>query len=295
MPFQCCLNGCDNSFKTQQLLTKHQTNDQKIGCQPKATCSTKKSFPCTYEKCSRSFKSYSGLKCHESIAHKKKDSNYFRCDFDGCPFYSQDPNTHKQHMSEHLGRYSCNFKGCHHISVSSRDLRVHKQRIHSNKKPFKCQQKDCDKSYKIFSALREHMKSHPNSYETVFVCEHSNCGKVFRVKDALKKHQINYHSGKSAQKYMCDHNGCGRLFISRSTLEEHKKLHLGLVFQCNWKDCSRLFSSKRYLERHIVKHKGIYRCNWSGCQFNGCSVYALKLHKAIHFTQKTIQVSNQWM
>ena len=295
MPFQCCLNECDNSFKTQILLRKHQTNDHNIGCQPKANCSINGSFHCSFDNCTRSFTTYIGFTVHEAMVHLKNDSGVYRCDFEGCSQTFKTRQTYIRHRARHTGEYSCDVEGCDHITVSSRDLKVHKQRIHSNERPFKCPQKDCDKNFKTFNDMRTHFKTHPNIDETVFVCEHSNCGKVFWQMNALEKHQATYHS-KNSQKYMCDHNGCGKQFKHNFLLKRHKSGHLESingVFNCSYKDCGRSFDSVIGVKSHesrvhqnasIGSHNSnaVFRCEWKDCSRLFSSKNNLNRHLVIH-------------
>ena len=90
-----------------------------------------------------------------------------------------------------------------HLSLSSFSSKA----LHSDEKPFKCDVKDCDKSYRRKANLFEHkirihnrLKSHK--------CFHNNCDQSFVTSTKLKQHIQCRHSNDTPLN--CEINGCDK-------------------------------------------------------------------------------------
>ena len=278
--FRCNFKDCSSVFTSSRYLCKHQ-----------AIHSGK--YTCDVDGCQ--FKTYSNyhLKQHQIFKHS---NNKVQCDFEGCALTFQHQDTFKRHRARHFGQYSCKVEGCQYMSGDSYHLKRH-QIIHSNEKPFKCSQKDCDKTYKTLLHMRTHLKTHQNIEKSEFLCQHSNCGKVFLHKHTLDKHQVLYHSSNCEQTYMCDHNGCGQQFKNKKHMKRHQNIHSQSTegpFNCSYKECGRSFDSKNGLRCHESRvhlndgsfvsnnSSAVFRCQWKDCSKLFFSKDNLRGHLAIH-------------
>lgn len=98
---------------------------------------------------------------------------------------------------------------------------------------FRCDK--CDRCFKLFYHLKQHMKTHTSSSEKPFVCKH--CGKTYAREGALKQHVNTCHydaeelSKKLKKKvHMCVY--CSKEFDHFGHFKEHLRKHTG-------KECSR--------------------------------------------------------
>ncbi|XP_054176824.1 zinc finger and SCAN domain-containing protein 5B isoform X1 [Homo sapiens] len=116
--------------------------------------------------------------------------------------------------------------------------------------PFACDV--CNKSFKYFSQLSIHRRSHTG--DRPFQCD--LCRKRFLQPSDLRVHQ-RVHTGE--RPYMCD--VCQKRFAHESTLQGHKRIHTGeRPFKCKY--CSKVFSHKGNLNVHQRTHSGEkpYKC-----------------------------------
>jgi len=106
--------------------------------------------------------------------------------------------------------FVCRINGCNKRFTRSDHLIRHKLVIHSNERPFKCE--DCGKAFKANDYLKRHKLIHSND------------------------HKYNIHLNK--RRFICDYIGCQKRFKQKSTLIRHKLIHSNVKpFKCDVKDC----------------------------------------------------------
>ncbi|XP_026313343.1 zinc finger and SCAN domain-containing protein 5B isoform X1 [Piliocolobus tephrosceles] len=130
----------------------------------------------------------------------------------------------------------------------------------------------CNKSFKYFSQLSIHRRSHTG--ERPFQCD--LCRKRFLQLSDLRVHQ-RIHTGE--RPYSCD--VCQKQFAHESTLQGHKRIHTGeKPFKC--KCCSKVFSHKGNLNVHQRTHSGEkpYKC--PKCQKTFRQLGTFKRHLKTH-------------
>nr|XP_024093611.2 zinc finger and SCAN domain-containing protein 5B isoform X2 [Pongo abelii] len=137
--------------------------------------------------------------------------------------------------------------------------------------PFACDV--CNKSFKYFSQLSIHRRSHTG--ERPFQCD--LCRKCFLQPSDLRVHQ-RVHTGE--RPYMCD--VCQKRFAHESTLQGHKRIHTGeRPFKCKY--CSKVFSHKGNLNVHQRTHSGEkpYKCTMCQKAFRQLGTFRrhLKTHQ----------------
>ncbi|XP_058246603.1 zinc finger protein 131 isoform X2 [Hemibagrus wyckioides] len=145
---------------------------------------------------------------------------------------------------------------------------------------FRCDK--CDRCFKLFYHLKQHMKTHTSSLEKPFVCKH--CGKTYAREGALKQHVNTCHydaeelSKKLKKKvHMCVY--CSKEFDHFGHFKEHLRKHTGeKPFECP--DCHERFARNSTL-----------KCHMSACQ-NGAG--AKKGRKKLYECQVCDEVFNSW-
>lgn len=98
---------------------------------------------------------------------------------------------------------------------------------------FRCDK--CERCFKLFYHLKQHMKTHTASSEKPFVCKH--CGKTYAREGALKQHVNTCHydaeelSKKLKKKvHMCVY--CSKEFDHFGHFKEHLRKHTGTSTTC---------------------------------------------------------------
>ncbi|MCJ8735482.1 hypothetical protein PDJAM_G00247690 [Pangasius djambal] len=169
---------------------------------------------------------------------------------------------------------------------------------------FRCDK--CDRCFKLFYHLKQHMKTHTASSEKPFVCKH--CGKTYAREGALKQHVSTCHydaeelSKKLKKKvHMCVY--CSKEFDHFGHFKEHLRKHTGeKPFECP--DCHERFARNSTLKCHMSAcqngagakkgRKKLYECQVCGEVFNSWDQF--KDHLVIHTGDKPnhCTLCDQW-
>ncbi|CAL9708041.1 unnamed protein product [Knipowitschia caucasica] len=147
---------------------------------------------------------------------------------------------------------------------------------------FRCSK--CNRSFKLYYHLKQHMKAHVGSLEKPHVCGH--CGKAYTREGALKQHVNTFHFeeeelplNQKVQKkvHVCDY--CQKVFDHFGHFKEHLRKHTGeKPYECP--DCHERFARNSTL-----------KCHMTACQ-NGAG--AKKGRKKIYECQVCDSVFNIW-
>ncbi|XP_074525394.1 zinc finger protein 131 isoform X2 [Halichoeres trimaculatus] len=147
---------------------------------------------------------------------------------------------------------------------------------------FRCNK--CDRSFKLYYHLKQHMKTHFGSLEKPHVCNH--CGKAYTREGALKQHISTFHfdaeelsrSQKPQKKvHVCEY--CKKHFDHFGHFKEHLRKHTGeKPYECP--DCHERFARNSTL-----------KCHMAACQ-NGAG--AKKGRKKLYECQVCSSVFNSW-
>ncbi|XP_076005631.1 zinc finger protein 131 isoform X1 [Genypterus blacodes] len=147
---------------------------------------------------------------------------------------------------------------------------------------FRCNK--CDRSFKLYYHLKQHMKTHLGSLDKPFVCSH--CGKGYTREGALKQHVSSFHfdaeelsRNQRPQKkvHVCEY--CDKNFDHFGHFKEHLRKHTGeKPYECP--DCRERFARNSTL-----------KCHMAACQ-NG--VGAKKGRKKLYECQVCSSVFNSW-
>ncbi|XP_068460954.1 zinc finger protein 131 [Clinocottus analis] len=147
---------------------------------------------------------------------------------------------------------------------------------------FRCNK--CDRSFKLYYHLKQHLKTHLGSLEKPHVCNH--CGKAYTREGALKQHIGTFHfdaeelsQNQKPQKrvHVCEY--CKKHFDHFGHFKEHLRKHTGeKPYECP--DCHERFARNSTL-----------KCHMAACQ-NGAG--AKKGRKKLYECQVCSSVFNSW-
>ncbi|MBN3307894.1 ZN131 protein, partial [Amia calva] len=157
---------------------------------------------------------------------------------------------------------------------------------------FRCDK--CDRSFKLFYHLKQHMKVHSDK---PFVCPH--CNKTYTRESALKQHlncnhfEVEQSRRQRPQKkvHVCEY--CDKQFDHFGHFKEHLRKHTGeKPFECP--DCHERFARNSTLKCHMAAcqngigakkgRKKLYECQVCSSVFNSWEQF--KDHLVIHTGEK---------
>ncbi|KAM7416027.1 hypothetical protein PAMA_018208 [Pampus argenteus] len=147
---------------------------------------------------------------------------------------------------------------------------------------FRCNK--CDRSFKLYYHLKQHLKTHLGMLEKPHVCNH--CGRAYTREGALKQHISSFHfdaeelsQNQKPQKkvHVCEY--CKKHFDHFGHFKEHLRKHTGeKPYECP--DCHERFARNSTL-----------KCHMAACQ-NGAG--AKKGRKKLYECQVCSSVFNSW-
>uniref|UniRef100_A0A8C8TX53 Zinc finger E-box-binding homeobox 1 n=2 Tax=Peromyscus maniculatus bairdii TaxID=230844 RepID=A0A8C8TX53_PERMB len=119
----------------------------------------------------------------------------------------------------------------------------------------------CDRGYKRFTSLKEHIKYRHEKNEDNFSC--SLCSYTFAYRTQLERHMTSHKSGRE-QRHVTQSGGnrkfkcteCGKAFKYKHHLKEHLRIHSGeKPYECP--NCKKRFSHSGSYSSHISSKKCI--------------------------------------
>ena len=160
--------------------------------------------------------------------------------------------------------FPCSF--CTKIFRLKKELICHKEKMHSDEKPFMCLYcNDSTKaSFKRNSSLQKHLiTKHETDQNESFRCD--KCPKRFIKKVYLTNHKTRFHN--ITKPFLC-HN-CGESFMGTSSLKVHMKTYCPILTQTpsyspsnkekntySCQHCPKMFNRKDKLDFHTAIHTG---------------------------------------
>ncbi|KAG7195198.1 uncharacterized protein KQ657_003723 [Scheffersomyces spartinae] len=146
------------------------------------------------------------------------------------------------------------------------------KRSHTNERPFKCPEGDCEASFLRNSHLKAHMVSHKEGDTKPFHC--SVCGKGVNSRQHLKRHEITH-----TQSFACTYPECTETFYKHQSLRHHIMSVHENTLVCH--QCDKSFSRPYRLAQHNLKYHGevpTYQCDHQGCFKSFKNWSALRFH-----------------
>lgn len=141
----------------------------------------------------------------------------------------------------------------------------------------------CDRSFKLYYHLKQHLKTHLSSLEKPHVCNH--CGKAYTREGALKQHINTFHFDTEE--------------LSQNQKQQQKKVHV-----CEY--CKKHFGHFGHFKEHLRKHTGekinyvrlltwlfllILLFSWWMWLFVPCKV---KNHMSVQIAMKNLRGTVPW-
>ncbi|XP_054153965.1 putative zinc finger protein 840 [Oppia nitens] len=117
------------------------------------------------------------------------------------------------------------------------------QRNDSTNRQFKCNYKNCDKSFRSKKSLSQHKKN-VHSIRRPYNCNYKDCYKSFKERQLLCRHQKEFHS--TDRPFICNYKDCNKSFKFNQDMSQHKKMFHSIrrPFVCNNKDSDKSFKNK---------------------------------------------------
>ncbi|CAG2177209.1 unnamed protein product [Oppiella nova] len=237
-PYKC--DECLEEFTTSSHLTNHQmkhnpTMDSLI------TCSI----------CGTAFKTKKSFQKHQMI-HKTDRKRSHLCDVCGIGFYDKESlksHTFRIHLPKNVRKFKCDFSGCRYSCLYQHQMVEH-QKVHSDDKPWVCDQ--CDYTAKSKWTFKKHYRKHTK--EKPFQCPH--CEYASSLSSNLRRH-VRIHTGSKPFKcpycnYRCNNHENLRKHVLNT--RKHKGLYLYNCMHCVF--ATNVFSDLRQHMEQI--HKDIY-------------------------------------
>ncbi|KAI3378878.1 hypothetical protein SNEBB_002155 [Seison nebaliae] len=137
---------------------------------------------------------------------------------------------------------------------------------------FKCEYEECDRTYKMKSYLREHIKSF-HKLTNSFKC--SFCSKTFSRNIRRLRHEV-VHTNE--RPYSCEE--CQMTFTTLYRLNVHKRIHTNNLYDCN--DCEKKFTTKYDLRKHQRIHSNEKPFHCDVCLKSFRLAHHLTTHKLTH-------------
>ena len=138
----------------------------------------------------------------------------FKCEVKGCEKVCHTSRGLLFHSNTHSDKYLCAINDCQYRAGTESDLNRHKQKIHSNEKPYKCEVKGCEKVCYTPRGILYHKIQHSGK----FLCGINGCTYRAGNKTDQIKHQKTVHS--EDRLLLC--SICNKKFYKRHDLKQHQ-------------------------------------------------------------------------
>ena len=171
--------------------------------------------------------SSSGQRSYEHREHEPgetEDTGRYVCGWDECNM--EFPNL--SYLVAHLDRghtatmvtYRCLWKDCQRERkpFDARYKLITHLRCHTGEKPYKCDVKDCNRSFSRLENLKLHVRTHTG--EKPYACHYENCSKRFNNTSDRAKHMKTHITRKP---YACKIPGCTKSYTDPSSMRKHVK------------------------------------------------------------------------
>ena len=189
---------------------------------------------------------------------------------------SEDLKTKKKRMNKNLNSndhkfqplmkkpFRCENQDCGKSFVLKTGLIIHIRTVHNQERPYICEEKGCAKKFGHKYVLRLHIRT-VHYKERPYFCVEEGCAKDFGHKYVLRLHMRTVHKGEKP--YPCKRAGCEKMFGTKCNLGFHvRTVHEGeRPFSCETLGCAKKFGLKSGLDYHkrsLHERTGMKACLW---------------------------------
>ncbi|CAL4108790.1 unnamed protein product [Meganyctiphanes norvegica] len=194
--------------------------------------------------------------------------------------------TNKWRLKDHMAIHSdekpftcdqCDFKTKHKLS-----LKMHTENKHDGKKSQECTL--CEFKCTTKPQMLKHMTEH--LHEQTFACIEPDCDFETKNVDEITEH-IDTHDAlqKSVMCPKCEFTGYTKEHI-KAHMRTHKKKK---AYKCTYPDCDYRGAKKEYLKLHLMRHAGEKPHQCQHCEYRCVSKSKLLTHLTIHSDNKPHQ------
>ncbi|CAG2115933.1 unnamed protein product, partial [Medioppia subpectinata] len=334
MEYMCPHEDCDHRYGSKHQLDRHLVAHQ-----------TERPFACDFEGCTKSYRNTRSLWRHrldhmnaptdgsidpiyETEQYKRlkklgqlrrKTSETFRCDREGCEYQTNVYRNLWQHRKKHnnaateanraLNRdlknrcydsatntYICDHTGCQRVYKLFVRLKNHVIRSHIVEKVV-CDYDDCGEVFKSRHLMRNHYRE--THTDPQLPCPHPDCDRMCRTPSTLKRHLLKHQTDRP---FACNFEGCHKTYTSNDGLKNHQLIHSNeRTIKCTVDGCTQLFLTKHIMNRHRIavhnfkpydtkKHTFMSKikptlmimCEWPGCEYTTPYKFRMQTHQNIH-------------
>ena len=204
-----------------------------------------------------------------------------KCFWPKCRYSCNRHSELNQHILVHSNKKNIICDECNKQFHHNSRLLKHKRYVHSNDRPFVCNQINCNKRFKTKAHLIQHNLTH--SSVKSFGC--NKCDKRFKTFSDLNIHKKFVHT--NIQPFVCPQSDCNKRFKRRYNLNQHKRIHCSeKPFECE--ECNKKFKSQSYLMSHKLIHSNVkqFICDVNDCikrfkQRSGLYDHKIRFHSGI--------------
>ena len=206
--------------------------------------------------------------------------------------YTQRTTFTQKELKQRLKKYQklmkmnviCDEIGCGKVFKSDRNLRKHKNTVHSNLRPWQCEWPGCQSAFKTKESLVNHRKIHLN--ERSYKCDFNGCEKSFNLRSELTQHSRIHDPNRPSGKYPCSWPACGQFCQSEQALNEHMNRHQNIKpFGCEYESCDKSYYTSYELRQHVMKNHtntDIFHCDYGDCDKKFSTKRDMNAHRRRH-------------
>lgn len=192
----------------------------------------------------------------------------------------------KKKSSFGFRRYKCNYKDCKKSFCSIHGLKRHVSSVHKKEKAFECNFENCTKTFRDSWLLKQHMNRHLDLKP--FKCDYNECHRCFVNINHLRRHLITHTKERP---FKCHYIECQKSYGRKDYLKDHIKRHHKNEnsYECSFDGCKRLFNNKSNLNVHMNRHLGVkkFKCDYNDCGLSFVEMSQLRRHvRSVHTKEK---------
>jgi KRAB domain-containing zinc finger protein len=202
--------------------------------------------------CPECFNLFESNKIAKHIAsHTKQSFSCDQCDYTASKLNQLENHCQKVHEKESCSAKVVKRKQCVICGMLVKNLQEHVKLTHSQIKRFYCD--NCNYSCYFKTKINRHIQKHiPKSERKLFKCTEKECPFECSRKDALKSHILTMHQTDRKRSFDC--RLCDKAFFNKSQLGIHTKAVHEKIRTNTCSICGKSFFNAKDLSMHETRH-----------------------------------------